>query len=181
MATDFNLRSLFSICLVLVLHSAMFYLLLPKNTFLARDTPQARSLHYVSIIEPKSLLTFSSKPKPGKINRPAIQNSSNDNLASTSALINPAIAFRQAPSNDLPKLDLDNLRASAVQGELNRERSPIELQEERNRRNLSLEARVENGASKAQRSDCRKSYAQTGLFAALFIARDVLNDKGCKF
>lgn len=33
----------------------------------------------------------------------------------------------------------------------------------------------------AARSDCREAYAGTGLFAPLFLLRDAVRDKGCKW
>jgi len=182
MTSGFNLRSFFGLCLVLMLHSAIFSLLFTKNTFLAKGGPEARSLHYVSIIEPKSLRTLSSKPKTGRVSKANTANRSANSFTSTFPLtIVPATTITDTPINDLPRLDLNTLRASVVQYELNRTRSPTELQEEKNRRYHSLEARVERGADKAQRSDCRTRYAHNGLFAALFIAADALNDEGCKF
>ncbi len=89
-----------------------------------------------------------------------------------------------APLSDkepTPHLDLDALRAQAVQQELGRERSPIELQNEANRKKHGLEARVEEGANEAQRADCRTAHSGAGLFAPLMIAADLIRDKGCKF
>ena len=42
-------------------------------------------------------------------------------------------------------------------------------------------ADADAAAAKAQRADCLNAHAGHGLFAPLFIAADLLRDKGCKF
>jgi len=80
-----------------------------------------------------------------------------------------------------PQLDLEALRADAVQQEIRREKSPVELMNEARLKNQSLESQIEEGAKNAQRADCRTAYADHGLFAPLFYAANLIRDKECKF
>lgn len=179
---DFNLRSFLCLCLVVALHIVIIYIFIFKNTFSEKIRFPPRSLHYVAIIQSKPLPFSSPRPAPGITKRtdPPLGPASNF-VSAPSSLIEPAPESLSSPPNELPKLDLNTSRASAVQHELNRERSPIELQNERNRRDQRLEARLEKRAKEAEHTDCRTAYAQTGLLAPLFITADLLNDKGCKF
>jgi len=167
---------------VLVLHIVIISMLQTKIVFLKPIKSAPHYLQYISIAQPESLPIFSPEPKPGKTKKADLRTSAASNLVTSASSINEAATEpTSSPPNDLPKLDLNTLRANAVQLERKRERSPIELQNERNRLNKSLEARLEKSAKKAERTDCRTTYSGTGLFAPLFITADLLSEKGCKF
>jgi HD superfamily phosphohydrolase len=163
---------------VLALHIVIIFMLQSKSDFLKVNQSAPHYLKYVSIVQPKPLSIHSPRQARSKVKKAELTNKVQPILSSINT---PTPDSTSTPTTDLPKLDLNTLRADAVQHELKRERSPIELQEERNRRNQRLEARLEKGANEAKRSDCRTSYAQTGLFAPLFITADLLRDNGCKF
>jgi hypothetical protein len=102
----------------------------------------------------------------------------------TSSLSSPAKAALPVEPEILaqePHLDLDALRAEAVQNEIKRTKSPVELQNEAALKSQSLEAHIEHAAGQAQHSDCMTAHAEHGLLAPLFIAADLIRDKGCKF
>jgi hypothetical protein len=181
MSSIFNVRSLFCLGIVLVLHIVIIFAL-PFRTYFPKATrPVASYLQYVSIVQPMRLPTDSSITKTINAKNDLPANSATGLPPTLSAPSEPARGSTSSRTGDNPKLDWETLRANAVRHELNRERSPIELQNEGKRSNRSLEARLEKGANEATRTDCRTAYAQTGLFAPLFIAANLLSDKGCKF
>jgi hypothetical protein len=118
--------------------------------------------------------------RPTAIRPPSVTTKENASTSPESATEHLAMPDA-TDTQPTPHLDLDAMRAQAVQQELGREKSPIELHNEASKRNNSLEAQVEDGTNKAQRSDCRTAHAGAGLFAPLMIAADLIRDKGCKF
>jgi hypothetical protein len=167
-----KLRVLFCLCLVFALHIAVLFTLHIPNNFLEKVVHAPNYLQYVSITldEPiKAASKLSSAPKSNKTVKTDLPTN-----------VSPTESIAITP-HDSPKLNLDTWRTTAAQQELKRTRSPIEQQQENNHRNQSIEAQIERSAKQAARSDCRKAYAQTGLLAPLFIASDLLSDKGCKF
>lgn len=178
MIANSNLRFLFCLCLVVALHVAIISILTSKNGLLTRTSPTAPSyLQYISIVQPTRLSAPPTLDKVRKADLPA----SSASAISVSSMIEHTTRSSNTPTDDAPKLDLTTLRANAVQHALRRERSPIELQNERNRRDQRLEARLEKSAKEAAHTDCRIAYSSNGLFAPLFITADLLSDKGCKF
>lgn len=175
MTSNSKLRVLFCFCLVFALHLVMLFMLRAKNTLMEEAVLAPAYLQYVAIVSDppiQAIPEFVAAPKANQTVR------TNRSDLPTGASSTDSISI---PSSEQPQLDLDNLRAGAVQQELKRQRSPIEQQQETHRRNHSLEARIERGTQQAARTDCRQAYAQTGLFAPLFIASDLLRDKGCQF
>jgi hypothetical protein len=105
-------------------------------------------------------------------------------------VVNAIASKPEAPSETLTEtptppsevhLDLDSLRAQAVQQEISRKKSPVELANEANQKNHSFETQVDESVDKAKRDDCRTAYSGAGLLAVIPIAADLIRGKGCKF
>ncbi|PRC94165.1 hypothetical protein [Solimicrobium silvestre] len=175
-----NLRSLVCLSFVVLLHVVIISMWHLRNNFHDITSSELRYLQYVSIAQPRPRPISTPNNSPTVKSQPNKTTKSAVNTESTTAPITEPQAISSTPSNE-PRLDLDALRASAVQQELHRTRSPIEKQQEANLKNQSLEARVEDAANKAQRPDCRTAYAGGGLLAPIGIAIDLIRDKGCKF
>ena len=169
MSSNFNLRSLLCLCLVSALHIAIFAVLPPLKESVTKNIGAPIYLQYVSVMRPE--------PQPQQHLEDAVKPL---RPASIRASIIESIPEKNSIDQP-PKPDIDALRKIAVQHAQSSERSPIELQREKNQPDQRLEARIEKGAKEAVHTDCRTSYAQTGLFAPLFIAADLLRDKGCRF
>lgn len=90
-------------------------------------------------------------------------------------------AEQPAPDVSPVHLDLDALRNQAVQQEMTRKKSVIELMNEGRQKDTSFEAKVEDRINQSQRADCRTAYAGIGPLALIGIAADLMRDKGCKF
>jgi len=180
MPTPPKMRTIICLSFVLLMHIAVIFSLRFKNIYSNRTATTVSTLWIIAKaqlpketnIEPVKSATFKASPKSNK--------------SSKFTTISPEIKSSSEPTSETapsaPRLDLDALRADAVQQEIKREKSPVELMNEARLKNNSLEARVEEGAAKAQRADCRTAYAGgTPILAALLIAADLIRDKGCKF
>lgn len=117
-------RTLFCICFVLALHFTIFYIWHIQNNSVEKTVLEPDNLLYVSIvplsrtqITPSFFpLSKSNKKLPAEVPTRA-----------SAAPVEPI----SVTLSDSPQLDLDTLRAGAVQQELKRARSPIGLQQEK--------------------------------------------------
>ncbi|MET3106840.1 hypothetical protein AAKU67_002408 [Oxalobacteraceae bacterium GrIS 2.11] len=169
-------RSIICISAIFLLHLAIVTML-----NFNRSQPQAgqTKVSTLWIVAETKLPPPTARSKPtSRLPRKA------QNLSGTPAPIaveadKPSETITISNQDSAPRLDLDALRAEAVQHEMTRKKSAIELAQKT--RNHSFEAQVEAATNKAQHSDCRSAYAGAGLFAPLVIAADLIRDKGCQF
>lgn len=167
------------ICLsaVLLIHWVIYAALNSKHPLTEQVSPTVSTLW---IIPEVSLHKFIEQSKSVTFKIP-----SRATKSSTITLSSPEPEKFPAPTANTtarqPHLDLNALRAEAVQQEITREKTPIELANESRLKDHGFESQVAKGMDKARRSDCRTSYFDAGLFAPLIIAADLLRDKGCKF
>lgn len=169
-------RTMICLSLVLLIHCIIFTALNLKHDLRQRTEPVSST---VWIIPETKLHKPVALPKSDKSRITTYAMKSNTTITSIPQQLESHPEPVAEPT--LPPLDLDGLRANAVQQEISRERSPIEILNEARLRNRSLEVKVENAANQAQRPDCRTAHSGAGLFAPLMIAADLIRDKGCKF
>ncbi len=185
MLTQPKLRSVLCFCLILFVHVVIVLVLIVEHN--SKQKNRLPSETTVSTVWIMPEVKVQKNNPVVEAARHSVASKPTTITARVHEPISPApeaehsITVDDAPLQPAPNLDLDALRAQAVQQELGREKSPIELLNEANKKNNSLEARVEDGTNKAQRPDCRTAHSGAGLFAPLMIAADLIRDKGCKF
>ncbi len=184
-------RPIVYLALVTLLHLLALYLLFGQGV-LQRKSRSAERVVYMdlqSIAAPRPLpakavkITESESPSVKRIAR---KPHAGPPSAPASLNLPPEAAAtkEQTPANSPPettRLDLDSLRALARTNERQRERTPVERLRASQERDNSTEGKIAAAANKAQRTDCRTAHADVGLFAPLFILKDSLTDKGCKW
>ncbi|MES2072191.1 MAG: hypothetical protein V4488_17680 [Pseudomonadota bacterium] len=192
-------RPLVYLALVAAFHVAALYLLLSQG-ILQRKHSRAEQVVYMDL---RNLaLPRPAPPKPADSQPAQVQVQAPVAMKRTSpkpptmarkmpdrpdAAIDTGLSSAppSAPSTmtqpEAPRLDLDKLRQLARHNERGRQLTPAEQLRAAQQADQSIEAKIDTAAKKAQRSDCRTAHADTGLLAPLFMLKDAITDKGCKW
>ena len=185
MVAESSARRLICICLIVAGHIALIAAFRLQQTTHTNTVTTFSNLQFITLTKPmtKPVNTETTKPTlPNRTPRSPIPPTKTAISSSSEIAMTPERNTETKPEPITePRLDLDALRASAVNEDMKREKSPIERLHESNLKNHSFEAKVENATTKAQRDDCRTAYSGAGLFAPLMVAADLIRDKGCKF
>ncbi|MES2317266.1 MAG: hypothetical protein V4631_07185 [Pseudomonadota bacterium] len=88
-----------------------------------------------------------------------------------------------APTNDAPALNIDELRAAARDNERKRIRTGLERVREEEALAASKEASAARAIGRAARQECRTAYADTAfnIFKVIPLTLAAVSDKGCKW
>lgn len=182
-----KLRSIICLSFVFLVHFVLIVVLHPIHHLSVKKPSEFISLRYITTADPPNMRTHQTLNNVTKLPK----RSNTYQLPNRGAQV-PILVFSEPNSKSTitssdteTKLDLEALRSKAVSYALTQERSPIQIQNDKNLKNRSLEAAVEKGTNDAEHSDCRTAYANsgilTGLLAPIRIAADLARDKGCKF
>lgn len=188
-------RPLVYLALVVAFHVAALYLLLSQG-ILQRKHSRAEQVVYMDLrnlalprpappqpaasqpVQAPAAMTRSS-PKPPTMIRKMPDRPETAIDARLGSTPPPAPSTMTPP--EAPRLDLDNLRQLARHNERGRQLTPAEQLRAAQQADQSIEAKIDIAAQKAQRGDCRTAHADTGLLAPLFMLKDAITDKGCKW
>jgi hypothetical protein len=95
---------------------------------------------------------------------------------SNASVITPAVT-----SAEEPRLNLDDLKRSALAIDKQRQPGTIEKIQQSHRRDEGFEQKLADGTKKAERKDCLKAYSGIGLLAVIPLAVSTVVDTGCKW
>jgi len=134
----------------------------------------------VSLVPPEKNLPTAPKRsnptplnnKPGKANAITL----NPIAESNASVITPAVT-----SAEEPRLNLDDLKRSALAIDKQRQPGTIAKIQQSHRRDEGFEQKLADGAKKAERKDCLKAYSGIGLLAVIPLAVSTVVDTGCKW
>ncbi|MBK1888702.1 hypothetical protein Undi14_01550 [Undibacterium sp. 14-3-2] len=110
--------------------------------------------------------------KPEKANTITL----NPVVESNASVITPAVT-----SAEEPRLNLDDLKRSALAIDKQRQPGTIEKIQQSHRRDEGFEQKLADGTKKAERKDCLKAYSGIGLLAVIPLAVSTVVDTGCKW
>lgn len=134
----------------------------------------------VSSVPPeKNLPTAPKRNNPTPLNnKPEKANAITLNpvAESNASAITPAVT-----SAEEPRLNLDELKRSALAIDKQRQPGTIEKIQQSHRRDDGFEKKLADGTKKAERKDCLKAYSGAGLLAIIPLAVSTVVDTGCNW
>ncbi|WP_423680405.1 hypothetical protein [Undibacterium sp. WLHG33] len=134
----------------------------------------------VSSVPPeKNLPTAPKRNNPTPLNnKPEKANAITLNpvAESNASVITPAVT-----SAEEPRLNLDELKRSALAIDKQRQPGTIEKIQQSHRRDDGFEKKLADGTKKAERKDCLKAYSGAGLLAIIPLAVSTVVDTGCNW
>ncbi|WP_423709681.1 hypothetical protein [Undibacterium sp. WLX3042] len=153
----------------------------------------ASVIHYLQLtdIRPPPVPEVSSVPPPETHQPPAIQRrrisphgGQNDKAITTVNPVadsNPGITRPANITTEEPRLNLDELKRSALAIDKQRQPGTIEKIQQSHRRDDGFEKKLADGTKKAERKDCLKAYSGAGLLAIIPLAVSTVVDTGCNW
>lgn len=173
-------RAIASSGIVLLLHIALALCFLSNRRPDQIEPANLKPLWIIPIAQAPQL-TQPAQHRLARDNLRADQSSPRAARRPPAAIVLPTAPQVTSDQPVQPMPDLETMRAQAVEQEMRRVKSPVEIMNEQHLKNSSIETHLEDAATQAHRTDCLKAYSDVGLFAPLMIARDLIRDKGCKF
>jgi len=152
----------------------------------------ASVIHYLQLtdIRPPPVPDVSSVPPPEAHQPPAPQRRTisppreqNDKAITVSPVAdgNPGIIPPTNTTAEEPRLNLDELKRSALAIDKQRQPGTIEKIQQSHRRDEGFEKKLADGTRKAERKDCLKAYSGAGLLAIIPLAVSTVVDTGCNW
>ncbi|GGC96836.1 hypothetical protein [Undibacterium terreum] len=184
-------RPVIYLALVALFHTVALYALLGQG-MLTRKTSIDGAVVYMDIrsIKAPPPPPMPSTLSPDKSTQPAVLAKRTKQSAPQSQPIMavPRMEVLPAAEPERPtahveekRLDLDSLRAQARKNDSKREMTLAEQIQAKEQRDVSIEAKIAAAAEGAARKDCLTAHSDTGLLAPLFVLKDTVTGKGCKW
>ena len=184
-------RRTMALMLMLLVHGLLWFAW--QNQQSVRSRTDATTMHYLQLMDIRTprIPDVSSAP-PSEKNQPTapkpripkqLPDRKNDQAItvnpiaeSNATTITPAIT----PAEE-PRLNLDELKRSALAIDKQRQPGTIEKIQQSHLRDDGFEKKLADGTRKAERKDCLKAYSGAGLLAIIPLAVSTVVDTGCKW
>lgn len=183
-------RRTVALAMVLLVHGILWFSW--QNQQWVRGRTDATEIHYLELIdirtpripEVSSALPETPLPTTPKRSNPTPLNHKNEKAItlnpaaeSSATIVTPAITSTE----EEPRLNLDELKRSALAIDKQRQAGTIEKIQQSHRRDEGFEQKLADGTKKAERKDCLKAYSGIGLLAVIPLAVSTVVDTGCKW